>query len=196
MNTLVACDFFAKDIVTPFGRKTAYCLFFIHLVSRRVFICPSTYHPDRRWVTQQARNVMMWLDDAGIEPRFLLRDRDAKFSTSFDQVFRDAGVRIVKTPVQAPNANAFAETWVAAVKRECLCHFVCFGRRHLDHVLRHYVAYFNEHRPHQGLGNRTLPEAATGPPETRDSGDPDALDRIRCRRFLGGLLRHYYREAA
>jgi len=94
MNTLVACDFFTKQVLTPFGTRTAYCLFFIHLASRRVFMCPSTYHPDERWMSQQARNVQMWFEDEGLEPRFLLRDRDTKFSLAFDRRFRDAGIRI------------------------------------------------------------------------------------------------------
>jgi len=159
MNTLVACDFFTKNVVTPIGARTAYCLFFIHLQSRKVFMCSATFHPNRQWMMQQARNVQMWMDDERIEARFLLRDRDAKFALAFDTLFNDAGIRIVKTPVQAPNANAFAESWIGSLKRECLDHFVCFSRGHLDHILREYVRFHNRHRPHQGLGNRTLTTA-------------------------------------
>ena len=135
-------------------------------------------------------------DDNGIKPRFLLRDRDIKYAPAFDRIFRDADVRIVTTPIQAPNANAFAESWVGSVKRECLSHFLCFSRSHLDHIVGSYVRYHNTFRPHQGLDNRTLPQRATGPPEISDSGDPDDLACIRCRKLLGGLLRHYYRDAA
>ena len=195
MNTLVACDFLTKDILTPLGKKTAYCLFFIHLNSRKVFICPTTYHPDGHWMKQQARNVQMWLSDNGVHTRFLLRDRDTKFCHDFDRLFRDAGTRIVKSPVRAPNANAFAESWVGSVKREVLNHFICFGRGHLDYILQQYADYYNDYRPHQGVGNRPL----TFDPEEPSHVDPspdDDVGRIRCQRFLGGLLRHYYRDAA
>ncbi len=193
MNTLVACDFFAKSVITPLGLRTAYCLFFIHLSSRRVFLCPATHHPDERWVSQQARNVQMWLEDHGVEARFLLHDRDSKFTPTFDQLFRDVGTRIVKTPIQAPNANAYAEAWVASLKRECLNHFLCFGLTHLDHITQEYVLFYNRYRPHQGIGNRTLIYARE---RTKPPADKAEVGRIRCQRFLGGLLRHYCRDAA
>jgi putative transposase len=110
-------------------------------------------------------------------------------------LFRDARTRIVKSPVRAPNANAFAESWVGSVKRECLNHFICFGRGHLNYILQQYASYYNNHRPHQGVGNRTL----TFDPEepSLDRSPPvDNGGRIRCQRFLGGLLRHYYHDAA
>jgi putative transposase len=137
----------------------------------------------------------MWLSDNGVHTRFLLRDRDAKFSYDFDRLFRGAGTRIIKTPVRAPNANAFSEAWVGSVKREALNHFICFSRGHLDYILQQYADYYNDYRPHQGVGNRTLtfdpeePSAIEPPPD-------DDVGRIRCRRFLGGLLRHYYHDAA
>ena len=142
---------------------------------------------------QQARNVQMWMGDENIEPRFLLRDHDTKFAPAFDALFKDAGIRIVKTPVQAPNANAFAESWIGSLKRECLDHFVCFSRKHLDHILREYVRFHNKYRPHQGLGNRTVAAALGNDPPPPDQPESDP---IRCQRFLGGLLRHYYRAAA
>ncbi len=193
MNTLVACDFFTKSVITSVGARTAYGLFFIHLQTRKVFMCPPTYLPDRRWMVQQARNVQMWMENESIEPRFLLRDRDGKFAPGFDALFKNAGIRIVKTPVQAPNANAFAESWISSLKRECLDYFVCFSRKHVDHILREYVRFYNRHRPHQGLGNRTLTAAPVN-----DQPQPDLPEDtpIRCRRLLGGLLRHYYRSAA
>jgi len=131
----------------------------------------------------------MWMHEEGIDARFLLRDRDTKFAPAFDKIFTGSSTRIVK----APDANAYAESWVGSLKRECLDHFLCFSRRHLDHILSEYVRYYNRHRPHQGLGNRTV-SAALGnnpPPTEQIESDP-----IRCQRFLGGLLRHYYRAAA
>ena len=152
-----------------------------------------------RRMMQQARNVQMWFDDQGIEARFLLRDRDTKFTAAFDQLFRDVGTRIVKTPVKAPNANAYAESWVGSLKRECLNHFVCFGLGHLDHILGEYAHFFNRHRPHQGLGNRPLSIAVGEKGDVaiaRLDDDPDDEGTVRCNRFLGGLRRHYYRAAA
>jgi len=193
MNTLVACDFFVKKVISPLGVRLAYGLFFIHLGSRKVFLCPVTYHPDERWVRQQARNVQVWLQDQGIEARFLLRDRDTKFTASFDELFRGVGTRIVTTPVPAPNANSFAETWVGNLKRECLDYFICFSLGHLDHIASSFTVFYNQHRPHQGLGNKTLPTASEGHDPPIVAGE---VGRVRCQRFLGGLLRHYYREAA
>lgn len=195
MNTLVACDFFTQEVLTPLGKKLAFGLFFLHLETRRVFLCPTTYHPDERWMLQQARNVQMWLEDQRIEARFLLRDRDAKFAHSFDRFFREAGTKIVKTPVQGPDANAFAESFLANARRECLDHFLCFSLRHLDHIAGTWVRYYNSFRPHQSLGNRTLPAARSGAPPPVTDADVDTRS-IRCERFLGGLLRHYYRPAA
>ncbi|MCA9252884.1 MAG: integrase core domain-containing protein [Phycisphaerae bacterium] len=122
----------------------------------------------------------------------LLRDRDAKLAPSIDALFNDAGIRVVRAPVQAPNANAFSESWIGSLKRKCLGHFKCFSRKHANHILREYVRFNNRHRPHKGLGNRTLAAAFCNdqPPPDRPESAP-----IRCDRFFGGLLRHYHRAA-
>jgi putative transposase len=196
VNTLVACDFFTKSVITPLGVRLAYSLTFIHVGTRRVDLSPSTYHPHGRWVQQQGRNLLIWLEDQRLEARFLIHDRDSKFSTAFRSLFRSEDIRCLRTPLLAPDANAFAEAWIGALKRECLDHFLCFSLGHLDHISQQYVGFFNEHRPHQGLGNRTLPAAAMGPREDLPSNAAPQIGRIRCGRFLGGLLRHYYRAAA
>ena len=196
LDTLVACDFFTKNVVTPFGIRVAYCLAFIHVGTRRVFLSPPTYHPNEQWTKQQARNVMMWFEENQIHARFLIHDRDTKFSAGFRRLFKSADTRCLRTPLLAPDANAYVEAWIGALKRECLNHFLCFGLDHLDHVVQSYARFFNEHRPHQGLGNRTVPAAATGPPEELSSEAVPDVGTIRCRPFLGGLLRHYYRDAA
>ena len=110
--------------------KTIYVLFFIELSTRRVHIVGATAHPDSAWVTQQARNLAM--NERLSAVRFLLRDRDAKYSGPFDEVFRTEGVRVVRTPIRAPKANAFAERFVRTVQRECLDHVLIYGRRHLE----------------------------------------------------------------
>jgi putative transposase len=189
----VACDFFTKCVLTPLGQRTAYCLVFMHLATRRVFVCRSTIHPNEQWMCQQARNVLMWLDDNAIEAKFFLHDRDTKFTPKFDRLFRQAGARIIRTPVQAPNANAFVESWIGKCKNECLEHFLCFGQRHLDFILQQYAVYFNRHRPHQGLANRTLPAVEEDPQQARAPDEGAPVQGAKC---LGGLLRHHYRAAA
>ncbi len=196
LDTLVACDFFTKSVATPFGIRVAYCLAFIHVGTRRVFLSPTTYHPNEQWIKQQARNVMMWFEENQIHARFLIHDRDTKFSAGFRRLFKSADIRCLRTPLLAPDANAFAEAWIGALKRECLNHFLCFGLHHLDHICESYVRFHNEHRPHQGLGNRTVPAAAMGPPEELSSKVVPDIGAICCQKFLGGLLRHYYRDAA
>ena len=122
--------------------------------------------------------------------------RDAKFTAGFRHLFKSAGIRCLRTPFLAPDANAFAEAWIGAFKRECLDYFLCFSLGHLNHVAQEYVRFFNTHRPHQGLGNQTLPAARAGPPEEPAMDDSAEIGQVRCRRFLGGLLRHYHRAAA
>ena len=169
VNTMVACDFFCKKVWTPMGKRVAYGLMFIHLGSRKVFVSPSTYHPTEDWVKQQARNVSMWLDDEGIDTTHLIRDRDTKFTASFDQVFETAGTEIIETPCQAPIANCYAESWIGSMKRECLNHFACFGLRHFDHIVQTYANYYNHVRPHQGKDNQPLTANAAPIPKTGEA---------------------------
>jgi transposase InsO family protein len=140
-------------------------------------------NPDSAWVTQQARNLAVGERLKGI--RFVIRDRDAKFSGSFDEVFRSERVNIVRTPIRSPRANAFAERWVRTVRTECLDWILVFGRRHLERVLRTYTSHYNARRPHRGLGLKTperLPDRALR---------PDGHARVRRRDVLGGLLHEY-----
>src|SRR6266536_253529 len=127
---VLACDFFTVETVFL---KTLYVLFFIELSTRRVHVAGTTSRPDSAWVTQQARNLP--ITGSLEEKHVLLRDRDAKFSGPFDEVFRTEGIAVVKAPVRAPSANAFAERWVGTVRRECLDHVLIFGGRHLQRVM-------------------------------------------------------------
>jgi putative transposase len=148
-TSLLACDFFSVDTVLL---KRLYVLFFIELDTRRVQVTGVTAHPTGSWVVQQARNLTMALEDRVHPVKFLIRDRDTKFTSSFDEVFRAEGIRIIRTPTRAPRANAFAERFVGTVRRGCLDRMLILGRRHLEAVLAEYVVHYNEHRPHRGLG--------------------------------------------
>ncbi len=183
-NSIVAADFLTKEVWTLAGKVTCYVLFFIHLGSRKVHICPPTYSPNGAWMAQQARNLCMamqdWPEDQ--KPRYLVHDRDTKFTERFRAIIGDEGVRHVPIPKRAPDCNAYAESWIASLKRECLNHFTCFGRAHLAHVLRSYETFYNRFRPHQSMSHRPLARLAKG------------QGSVSCREWLGGLLRHYYRE--
>jgi putative transposase len=178
-----ATDFFKVETA---WLRTLYVLFFVELGSRRVRLAGVTANPDSAWMRQQARNLA--IDDRLEKVRFLLHDRDAKFSGPFDEIIRSEGVRVIKTPVRAPRANAVAERWVRTVRTECLDHLLVFGRRHLEQVLRSYLAHFNSERPHRSLG--LAPPA--GSPRSRGSPSVD----IRRRDVLGGLIHEYYPAAA
>ena len=119
---------------------------------RRVHLGGVTANPDGGWVTQQACNLLLALGEQGRQLRFLVRDHDAKFSRSFDDVFCSEGAQVLMTPVRAPKANAYAERWVRTVRAECLDWLLIVGRGHLERILRVYVRHYNEHRPHRALG--------------------------------------------
>jgi putative transposase len=130
-----------------------YILFFIEHATRRVHLAGVTANPNAAWVTQQAHNLLLRSEDQGRRVRFLIRDRDAKFCRTFDDVFGSEGAQVLVTPVQAPNANAYAERWVRTVRTECLDWLLIVSRGHLKQVLRIYAQHYNQHRPHtEGWG--------------------------------------------
>ena len=165
-------------------------LFFIELDTRRVHLTGVTANPDGPWVTQQARNLLLVLGEQGRRARFVLHDRDAKFSRSFDDVFRADGAKVLVTPVQAPKANAYAERWIRSVRTECLDWLLIVGRGHLEQVLRVYVEHYTVHRPHRALGLE--PPDTPAAPATRGE---DQGHVHRCNR-LGGLIHEYHRQQA
>ena len=182
-DQIVACAFFTVETA---WLKTLYVLFFIELGSRRVHRAGCTRNPTSAWVTQQARQCRWKLADGTVSARFLIHDRDAKFPAAFDTMFISENVKIICTPVRAPNANAFAERWIRSVREECLDKVLLLGERHLHHVLTVYLEYYNHARPHQGIDQHCpVPQersARDGPIERRD--------------MLGGVLHDYYRRAA
>jgi hypothetical protein len=179
--SILECDFLTVDTVFL---KRLYVFFAIELASRRVHLCGVTANPDGAWVTQQARNLLMRVDDEDVRVRYLVRDRDSKFTVAFDEVFRSEGIRVIRAPVRAPRARAHAERWVGSLRRECLDRLLILGRGQLEHVLRVYTKHYNGHRPHRALGQR--PPRAKAPPAT---GPPGAAVVRRDR--LGGLLHEY-----
>jgi putative transposase len=181
--SIVACDFFTVETILL---RRFYVLFFIAHANRRVWLAGCTKNPTGEWVTQQARNLGLDLSDQGIH--FLIRDRDSKYSGPFDEVFRSEAIRVVKTPVRAPKANAIAERFVRTVRSECLDWLLILNRRHLEHVLRVFVDHYNRERPHRTLG------LAPPEPERRRERSPAATIQRRDR--LGGLIHEYYRAAA
>ncbi|MEM6332266.1 MAG: integrase core domain-containing protein [Planctomycetota bacterium] len=195
MSTLTACDFLCQNVWTPSGRRDAYLLAFIHVGTRRAWVSPATFHPDENWVKQQARNWVMWLEDQGLVATHLIHDRDSKFTLGFDRLLHSAGVQAIKTPFMAPNANAFAESFIATLRRECLSHFYCFGLGHVDHIVQTFVDFYNTRRPHQGIDNR-VPDDITTSSLRLAQQEPSMVGSIGCKKQLGGLLRHYYRKAA
>jgi putative transposase len=180
---IVACDFFTVESL--FLRRY-YVLFFIAHASRRVWLAGCTTNPTGAWVTQQARNLGLDFSEQGVG--FLIRDCDSKYSGPFDEVFRSGGIRIVKTPVRAPQANAIAERFVRTVRAECLDWLLILNRRHLEHVLCVYIDHYNRERPHRAL--KLKPPHRAQPPPTSTMGEIRRHDR------LGGLIHEYYRAAA
>jgi hypothetical protein len=170
------------------GLVTYYVLFFMHLESRRVDIAGITVHPDEPWMKQLARNVTM--EGCGVlrDCRYLLHDRDAKYTQSFRAIIASGQVEPLVLPARSPNLNSYSERWVRSVKEECLpSKVVLFGERSLRRALSEYVEHFHAECNHQGKGNVLLfPRSAN----TRRDGT------VQCRERLGGLLRYYHQEAA
>jgi putative transposase len=144
---MLACDFFTVETV---GLTRLCVLFVVELDRRRVHLAGITAHPTGEWVTQAARNLLTDLDERAHRMRFLIRDRDAKFTAAFDAVFAAAGIATVKIPPRAPKANAYAERWVRTVRSECLDWTLIWNRHHLQRVLTRYVEHYNTGRPHRG----------------------------------------------
>jgi putative transposase len=184
-STMLAVDFFHVDCAGTL--KRIYVFFALDVGRRYVHILGVTSHPTGAWTTQQARNLLMDLDEHAAAFRFLVRDRAGQFTTSFDGVLADAGIDTVKIPPRCPRANCFAERFVLTARTELTDRILIFGERHLRTVLARYATHYNGHRPHRALQLR--------PPRP----DHPALDlhrqRVMRRPVLGGLINEYERAA-
>jgi transposase InsO family protein len=168
---ILACDFLHVDTV----------------LLQRVYVLGVTAHPTGAWTAQQARSLLMDLDERASRCKFLIRDRDDKFTAVFDGVFAENGTRVIKAPVRSPRANSFAERFVGTLRRECLDHLLILGEQHLRKVLAEYARHYNGHRPHQARSQR--------PPMRQGDHAVDMTARIGRSRAVGGLISEYRRAA-
>jgi len=181
-----ALDFFTADLLN--GTKV-YVVAVIEHGTRRIRILGATEHPVQSWVVQQARNLLMDLEDAGRRAKFVLHDRDASFTATFDSVFQAAGIRVIRSAVQAPRMNSVMERWIGSCRRELLDRTLVWNQRHLMTALREYEDFYNRHRPHRTLNQAAplhpLPDGVTN------------LDQFRVQRHdrAGGVI-HEYRLVA
>ena len=180
---IMALDFFTAGLLT--GTKV-YVLAVIEHGTRRIRVLGATENPVQSWVVQQARNLLMDLEDAGMGVKFVLHDRDASFSAAFDAVFQAAGARVVRSAVQAPRMNSIMERWVGSCRRELLDRTLIWNQRHLMTVLREYEDFYNTHRPH-----RTLNQAAPLRPLPDGVTDLDHF-RVLRRDRAGGVIHEYH----
>ena len=187
-ETMLACDFFTVDTVLL---RRLSVPFFIELDTRWVYFSGITSNPVEEWVTQQARNLSFDLAGRAQSVKFLIQDRDTKFTKRFDEVFRTEDIRVIKTPVRSPRANAFAERFAGTVRRECTDRLLIFGRKHLEQVVTEYIVHYNDHRPHRAVGQRA-PRTSKVEPDRVDQPD---LTQLRRNEVLGGLI-HEYRLVA
>jgi putative transposase len=180
-QSMLAVDFFTVETISL---QRLYVLFFIELGSRRVHLAGCTANPTGAWVTQQARQFTWTLRERPSRFRFLIRDRDSKYTRDFDTIFASEGIEIVKTPVRSPQANAIAERFVGTIRRECLDWLLILNRGHLEHVLHIYIEHYNTHRPHRSL--------ELVPPDAVGGKDSSPLsDDLKRRERLGGLIHEY-----
>ncbi len=169
------------------GLVTYYVLFFMELRTRRVHIVGITPTPDGRFMLKVARNLTDAFDGFLLGKQYLILDRDGKYTEEFRDFLTDAGTNIVRLPARSPNLNAFCERYVLSIKTECLERMVFFTEASLRRAVSSYLAHYHGERCHRGLGNRLIEP---------DTSSRDNSGEIRCRERLGGLLRHYYRQAA
>ena len=177
---LLCCDFF---VVESLFLRTYYVLFFLEVGTRRVHLAGITANPNGQWVAQQARQYTWAIEEREETFRCLIHDNDKKLTEAFDDVFQSKQIRVIHTPIEAPNANSFAERWVRSVRQECLDHVLILSEGHLRRVLQTYIDYYNTCRPHQSLEQQSpIPYP-----------EPAKMGAVERRQLLGGIINDYFR---
>jgi len=192
--TLWQCDFFSKKVLTPKGLRDLFVLVFLHVETRRVFVTPATFKTGDAWMQKQAEAFVRHVKDSGLKVDIVMHDRDAKFTEDFDQTLRDADLEVKKAAYRSPNTVAFVERFIQTMQQECLDHFIVFGERHMNHLVKEMVAFYHESRPHQAKDNDLL--VPTKAAKKAEEPEVVRLSEVRCKKRLGGVLKHYYRKAA
>jgi len=186
-NVLAAADFFTVEVWGPRGLVTFYVFFLIELATRRIEIAGIASSPNEAWMLQIGRNLTAPIDGFLADKKFVILDRDSKYSAAFRDLLKCSGVEVVRLPPRCPNLNAYAERFVRSIKDECLNRMIFFGERSLRKATREYAAHYHGERNHQGIDNRLIE-----PDDRRRS----AISAIECAQRLGGMLRFYRRAAA
>jgi transposase InsO family protein len=186
-DVLASTDFTTVEVWTRNGLVTFYLLFVMELRTRKVHFAGLTASPDDKWMKQMARNLTDAHDGFLMGKRYILMDRDTKFSAGFREVLDNAGVNAVRLPPRSPNLNSHLERFWRSLREECLDRMIFFGEESLRRAVHAYVSHFHEERNHQGLENRLI-----------EPGEEIGVNSgaIECREHLGGILRYYYRQAA
>lgn len=190
-ETLWQCDFFSKRVLSRFGIPQLFVMVFLNVATRRVWVSPATKNPTEKWVEEQAQAFLDFTAKENLPVELVSRDNDQIYKKGFDRVMREAGVKPKRIALRSPNLNAYVERFIQTIQVECLDHFLVFGVKHFNFLVREFVRYYHECRPHQGLGNRVI-----GAKEDDEPAAVLKLDEVKCESRLGGLLKHYYREAA
>lgn len=188
-SSLWQMDFFSQKVLTLKGIREVFVIAFLHVHTRRAIVSPATEHPNETWVMAQAESLVTQARRSGLAVRYIIHDRDTKFSRAMDQTFRRQRAKIVKIAFRAHRMQAHVERFIRTLRNEVLDHFIIFGAKHLDSLLNTFLGYYHQSRPHQGKDNQLLmkakPRRKTEPPATI------SMAKVRCEQKLGGLLKSY-----
>jgi putative transposase len=188
-ETLWQCDFFSKRVFSRLGLPQLFAMVFINVATRKVWVSPATRNPTEVWVEEQAKAFIQYARVSDLRVDLVTRDNDQIYKKGFDRVMKKAGARPRRLALRAPNTNVYVERFIQSIQVECLDHFLIFGEKHFDYLVREYVDHYHEERPHQGLQNHLI---SGEPPPALNYSNGDVTCKIR----LGGLLRSYARLAA